>query len=95
MQRLYVAFVIEIDTRRVHLLGCTAHPTAADRGERHLRTVLGEYVEHYNTGRSHQGHMSLRAPDDDADVIPFPTPADQIRRRTILGGLISEYQPAA
>ena len=23
--------------------------------------------------------MSLRAPDDDADVIPFPTPADQIR----------------
>ena len=53
-------------------------------------------VEHYNPGRSHQGHnMSLRAPDDDADVIPFPTPADHIRRRTILGGLINEYQPAA
>ena len=32
-------------------------------GERHLRAVLPEYVEHYNTGRSHQGHdMSLRAP---------------------------------
>ncbi len=172
LQRLYVAFVIEIGTRRVHLLGVTAHPTATwatqlarnladqleqagqpfthlirdrdakfttafdavfaatgirvmltapqaprmnahaerlihsvraectDRllitGERHLRTVLGEYVEHYNAGRSHQGHnMRLRAPDDDANVIPFPTPADRIRRRTILGGLINDYQPAA
>ena len=49
-------------------------------GESHLRTVLGEYVKHYNSGRSHQGHnMSLRAPDDDADVIPFqpqPTRSD-------------------
>jgi hypothetical protein len=32
-------------------------------GERHLRAVLPEYVSHYNTGRSHQGHdMSLHAP---------------------------------
>jgi transposase InsO family protein len=172
LRRLYVAFVIEIGTRRVHLLGVTAHPTAAwatqlarnladqldqagqpfthlirdrdakfttafdavfasigirvmltapqtprmnahaerfihsvraectDRlliaGERHLRTVLAEYVEHYNFGRSHQGHnMSLRAPDDDANVIPFPAPTDRIRRRTILGGLINQYQAAA
>jgi putative transposase len=65
-------------------------------GERHLRAVLSEYVEHYNTGRSHQGHdMSLRAPDDSPDIIPLPAPAHRIRRKPVLGGLISQYQPAA
>ncbi len=42
-------------------------------GERHLHAVLSEYAEHYNTGRSHQGHdMSLRAPDGNPDVITPP-----------------------
>jgi putative transposase len=45
-------------------------------GERHLRTVLSEYVKHYNAGRSHQGHdMSLRAPEDNPRHHPAANPA--------------------
>lgn len=172
LQRLYVAFVIEARTRRVHLLGVTAHPTAAwatqlarqfssdlddfghrfshlirdrdsrfteafdavltsigieimktapqaprmnafaerwvktvraectDRmliaGEQHLRVVLDSYVQHYNRGRSHQGHgLSLRAPEDDHNLIACPARAERIRRRAVLGGLINEYESAA
>jgi putative transposase len=65
-------------------------------GERHLRRVLDEFVEHYNTGRSHQGAgLDLRAPNDPHNAIPFPAPPERIRRGQRLGGLISEYQPAA
>jgi len=158
LSRLYVGFVIELQTRRVHLLGITRHPTGqwatqlarnladeleeagarftylirdrdakftaafdaafasvgitvlptapqaprmnayAERfvrtvraectdwmlvaGEQHLRAILSEYIGHYNTGRSHQGKgMSLRAPDDDQDVIALPGPATLIQRQ--------------
>ena len=39
--------------------------------------------------------LDLRAPDDAPNVILFPAPPHQIRRRQFLGGLINEYQPAA
>ncbi|GAA1217419.1 integrase core domain-containing protein [Streptomyces rhizosphaericus] len=166
IQRLYVFFVMEIATRRVHVPGVTAHPTSTwvtqlagnllmdlddragrfrflirdrdskftapldavfvgngtaviptppqsprsnayaerwirtthaectDRllitGERHLRTVLNQYAEHYNAGRAHRG-LDLRAPDDAPNV--FPLPAATVRRRQVLGGLLNEYYP--
>ncbi|MFB7575698.1 hypothetical protein [Streptomyces sp. NPDC056165] len=54
------------------------------------------YVAHYNGGRSHQGTgLSLRGPDDDPNVIPFPIRAGRTRRIPVLGGLINEYEAAA
>ena len=50
----------------------------------HLRAVLAEYQEHYNTARPHQG-IGQRVPD----------PTCQIRRKPVLGGLINEYERAA
>jgi putative transposase len=62
----------------------------------HLRAVLAEYQEHYNTARPHQG-TSQRIPDP--DPAPRVTVADpgtcQIRRKPVLSGLINEYQRAA
>jgi putative transposase len=59
--------------------------------EQHLRHVLAEYAEHYNTGRPHRA-LQLRAPSDDPNVIPFP--AHRIHRHNILNGLIHEYRNA-
>ena len=61
-------------------------------GERHLRTVLTQYGAHYNGRRPHRA-LRLRPPRPD-----HPSSAlndQQIRRRSVLGGLISEYERAA
>jgi putative transposase len=62
----------------------------------HLRAVLAEYQEHYNTARPHQG-IGQRVPN--ADPGPRVTAADpgtcQFRRKPILSGLINEYERAA
>jgi hypothetical protein len=72
---------------------CTGRMIIA--GERHACVILADYIKHYNTGRSHQGHgLDLHAPDDPRDMIPVPAPPHQIRRQ-LLGGLTNEYRPAA
>ena len=62
----------------------------------HLRAVLAEYQEHYNTARPHQG-LHQRVPDP--APAPRVTAADpgmwQIRRKPVLCGLINEYERAA
>jgi transposase InsO family protein len=172
LRRLYVFFVIEVGTRRVHVLGVTAHldgawtvqqarnllmdlgeraaqfrflirdragqftgafdavmsaagieivkipprspranayaerwvrtarAEATDRmliaGSRHLRTVLDQYAAHYNQHRPHRAR-NLRPPDGDdiTMAVLSDLTAARIRRRRVLGGLISEYQRAA
>jgi putative transposase len=60
-------------------------------GERHLRSVLREFVDHYHAERNHQGL---------ANLIPFPsrdsfTAVGRVRRRQRLGGLLSFYERIA
>jgi putative transposase len=169
LKRLYVLFVIEVASRRVHVLGVTAHPsgewvaqqarnlfmelagqvgrfrflvrdrdtkfTAAfdavfaaeaievlrtpvrapranayaerwvgtvrrelvDRmlilGCRQLRSVLAEYVDHYNVHRPHRA-LGQEPPLGPAEP-PVVWPAGSVVRRDRVGGLIHEYAQAA
>jgi transposase InsO family protein len=66
-------------------------------GEAHLRAVLAEYQQHYNTARPHQG-IGQRIPDaahhDPRDSAAGPE-TWRIRRKPVLNGLINEYERAA
>jgi putative transposase len=74
----------------------TARTELTDRvllfGERHLRTVLTRYGAHYNGRRPHRA-LQLRPPRPDHPALDIDR--QRIRRRPVLGGLISEYEPAA
>jgi putative transposase len=74
----------------------TVHTELTDRmlifGRRHIRPVLDEYARHDNGQRPHRSR-DLRPPRPDHPIPHLPlTP---ITRRTVLAGLINEYQPAA
>ena len=74
----------------------TARAECTDRmliyGERHLRSVLGEYAGHYNGHRPHQSRQQ-RPPDrDDQARVLLDLP---VQRRKVLGGMINEYYHAA
>jgi transposase InsO family protein len=74
----------------------TARTEVTDRmlifGQRHLRTVLAEYEAHYNGRRPHRSRQ-LRPPRPDHPVADLSQ--ERIKRRPVLGGLISEYERAA
>jgi hypothetical protein len=60
-------------------------------GERHLRNILRQFVEHYHSERNHQGL---------GDVIPFPAPVTtsgtgRVSRRERPGGLLAFYERMA
>jgi putative transposase len=74
----------------------TARTELTDRvlifGERHLRTVLAKYSAHYNGRRPHRA-LRLLPPRPDHPTADLGH--ERIRRRTVLGGLINEYERAA
>ena len=61
--------------------------------ERHLRLVLGEYVDHYNT---HRPHRTLHQnPPAGRPYPPAAVTSTRVLRRGRLGGLIHEYAQVA
>ncbi|GAA3783471.1 hypothetical protein GCM10022403_017610 [Streptomyces coacervatus] len=64
--------------------------------ERHLRTILNTYTDHYNRHRPHQA-LHQRSPQasetgQTTPAIPF---GRRVRRTQLLGGLLNEYRQAA
>ena len=74
----------------------TARAECTDRvliyGERHLRSVLGQYADHYNRHRPHQSRQQRPPGQDDQVSAALNLP---VQRRKVLGGVINEYYRAA
>ena len=79
----------------------TARRECLDRllivGRCQLEHVLRVYVRHYNRQRPHRA-LHLRPPDASARISPVGASASpddlQVKRRKLLGGIISEYELA-
>ena len=61
--------------------------------ERHLRLVLGEYIDHYDTHRPHRALQ--QSPPAGRPHPPAPSANARVLRRDRLGGLIREYSQVA
>ena len=74
----------------------TARTEVTDRmlifGQRHLLTILAQYQARYNGHRPHRSRQ-LHPPRPDHPVADLSQ--ERIKRRPVLGGLISEYERAA
>jgi putative transposase len=74
----------------------TARSELTDRmlilSQRHLDTVLAEYVRHYNGRRPHRSR-ELRPPRPTYPVANLDS--QRIKRQQVLGGLINEYERVA
>jgi putative transposase len=60
--------------------------------QRHLRSVLGKYADHYNGHRPHQSRQQRPPDQDDQASAPLSL---AVQRRKVLGGMINEYDRAA
>ena len=65
-------------------------------GPRHLRAVVDEYSVHYDGHRLHRAR-NLRPPgaDESTPAVVSGLGTPKIRRRRVLGGLITDYERAA
>ncbi len=63
-------------------------------GERHLRHLVGTFVEHYLTGRCHQG-LGGRIIKPTTSPSTDSAEPGSIRCRSRLGGLLNYYYPEA
>jgi putative transposase len=78
----------------------TARAEVTDRmlitGPRHLRAILDSYAAHYNQHRPRRAR-NLRPPStgEGAPAVIADFTTAKIRRRSVLGGLINEYEQAA